>query len=70
MSGALGEVQHVYCSQRNQAAFSLLLTSGVIVLVHPICVDKNVAVSALVLGKCSDSAHRAGSESGWGRVLL
>ncbi len=67
VNGALGEVQDVYCSQRNQVVVSLLLTSGIIVLVHPICVDKKVFLP------CSDGYSvtvRKAQGATWGGMLL
>jgi len=39
---AQGEVQDVNCSRRDHVVFTLLLTSGVMVLVHPICVGRKI----------------------------
>ena len=42
VNGALGVVEDVYCSRRDHVVFTLLLTSGIMLLVHPICVDRKV----------------------------
>ena len=42
VDGALGQAVDVYCSRRDHVVFTLLLTSGIMLLVHPICVGGRI----------------------------